>query len=226
MSGRRRARRWSPARSLLALSLAFVAGSLPSARLMTRSAGPEAREDLSRRSPGASSINRVMGRRAGVAVLTADVLKGYLPATLGRAAGAGPLTVEALALAPMAGHILVVKGRGGAALAGGVVAVDPLAFVLLCPIWVGATLKKDNARGVLVACLFYPVLRRLLGRSTAAVAVTCAAPVAMIYARLRGPGWGARPLTPALLWRRLTYDAELEGCDRRPPEVPAVGAEV
>jgi glycerol-3-phosphate acyltransferase PlsY len=154
-------------------------------------------------------------------VLTVDVLKGYLPVTLGRAAGAGPITIEALALAPMAGHIAVVRGRGGAALAGGVGAVDPSAFVLLCPVWVGATIKKDNARGALVACLLYPILRWLLGRSNASVAVSCLAPAGLIYARLRGPGWGSGPLTPRLLWRRLTCDSELpeprsEACTTSP----------
>jgi acyl phosphate:glycerol-3-phosphate acyltransferase len=172
-------------------------------------AGSEDREKLARVNPGASSINRIMGKRAAAVVLTVDVLKGYLPVSLGRVCGAGPITTEALALAPMAGHIAVVRGRGGAALAGGVGAVDPLAFLLLCPIWVGATIKKDNARGALVACLFYPVLRWLLGRSRASVAVSCLAPAGLVYSRLRGPGWGAGDLTPQLLWRRLTYDSEL-----------------
>jgi glycerol-3-phosphate acyltransferase PlsY len=201
--------RWSAGRSLFAISVAFVAGCFPTARLAATLASPAARETLARENPGASSINRVMGTRVAALVLAADVLKGYLPVTLGRAYGAGPLTVEVLALAPMAGHVAVLKGRGGAALAGGVGAVDPLSFLLLCPIWVGATLKRDNARGALVACLFYPVLRGLLGRGRASVAVSCLAPACLVYARVRGPGWGVRPLTPPLLWRRLTCDAEL-----------------
>jgi hypothetical protein len=150
-----------------------------------------------------------MGKKAAAVVLTLDVLKGYVPATVAGRVGAGPVTVEILALAPMAGHVAVLGGRGGAALAGGVVAVDPLAFLLLLPIWVGATLKNDNARGALAACLVYPGLRRALGHGRATVAITCLAPVFLIYGRLRGPGWEAKPLTAPLLWRRLTCDAEL-----------------
>ncbi len=206
---RRGAKRWSLWRSLWAVALAFAAGCFPTARIVAHVAAPEDRAQLAGENPGASSINRVMGKKAAAVVLAVDVLKGYLPVTLGRAFGAGPITTEALALAPMVGHIVVVKGRGGAALAGGLGAVDPLSFVLLCPIWVGATIKRDNARGALVACLFYPVLRWLLGRNRASVAVSCLAPAGLIYARLRGPGWGAGPLTPRLLWRRLTYDSEL-----------------
>jgi glycerol-3-phosphate acyltransferase PlsY len=151
-----------------------------------------------------------MGKRAAAVVLALDVLKGYLPATAGRYLGVGPVVVEALALAPMTGHIVALGGRGGAALAGGVVAVDPLAFMLLLPVWVGATIRRDNARGALAACLLYPGLRWSLGRSNESVAITCLAPVFLIYARLRGPGWSSRPLSPPLLWRRLIYDAELQ----------------
>jgi glycerol-3-phosphate acyltransferase PlsY len=199
----------SGARSALALALAFAAGCFPSARLVALTAGPAARERLAKENPGASSVNRVMGKKAAAVVLVLDVLKGYAPATVARRAGAGPEVVEVLALTPMAGHIAVLGGRGGAALAGGVIAVDPAAFVLLLPIWVGATVKNDNARGALAACLVYPALRKVLGRSNAAVAITCLAPLLLIYARLRGPGWTAKPLTRSLLWRRLTCDAEI-----------------
>jgi glycerol-3-phosphate acyltransferase PlsY len=211
-----RARHWPVRRSLLAVAFGFAVGCFPTARLAAKLADPVARRRLAGENPGASSINRVMGKKAAAAVLAVDVLKGSLPVVLGRDAGAGRLTVEALALAPMAGHVAVLKGRGGAALAGGVAAVDPAAFLLLAPIWVGATIKRDNARGALVACLFYPVLRLLLGRSRAGVAVSSLAPVLLIYARLRGVGWKHAPLTSALLWQRLTRDAEL----------PAPGARV
>jgi len=67
-----------------------------------------------------------------------------------------------LMLAPVAGHVTVVGGKGVATLAGAMPAADPPAFAMICPIWVGATFKTDHARVVLVACSLRPVARGLL----------------------------------------------------------------
>lgn len=201
-------RRWSLGRSLFAVTLTFAGACVPAARLAALLATPEARRRLAAANPGTSSVYRVMGKKAAVAVFTADALKGLLPPLLGRAAGAGPITIDALMLAPLAGHVVVGGGRGVAILAGSVLAADPPGFAIILPIWVAPTVKNEHARGVLVACLLFPVVRWLLGRSKARVALAAGVPLLLVYARLRGPGWADTRWTPRLVWSRLTCDAE------------------
>lgn len=211
-------RRWSLWRSVFAVSLAFAGGCIPAARLAAALATPEARQRLGTVNPGASSIYRVMGRNAGIAVFGADALAGLLPPLLGRAAGADPLTVDALMIAPLAGRIVVGGGRGVATLAGSVLAADPPGFAMILPLWAVPTARKDHGRGVLVACILFPVARRVLGRSNAQVAVSTLIPLLLIYGRLRGPGWADTQWTPRLAWWRLTRDAD-------PPHAEPSGAE-
>ena len=141
-------------------------------------------------------------------VFTVDAVRGLLPPLLGRIAGAGPLTIDALMVAPIAGHVTVGRGRGVATLAGSLLADDPAAFAMILPAWVIPTIKRDHARGVLAACLLYPATRWLLRRGSAPVAVSALVPLLLIYGRLRGPGWAHTRWTPALAWWRITRDAD------------------
>ena len=201
---------WPLWRSAAALAAAFALGCIPTARLAVRLAGADAKERLSQENPGASSINRILGKKAAMAVFTVDALKGLLPAAVGRAAGAGLRTVDCLMLAPVVAHVTVVGGKGVATMAGAMPAADPLAFAMICPIWVGATLKKDHARGVLVAISLYPVARWLLRRGGCRAALSAGLPLSLVYARLRGPGWEKTGMNPRVLWQRLVCDAELK----------------
>ena len=225
-----RRRRWSLWRSLLAVALAFAGGCVPAARLAASLAPRETRERLAAANPGTSSIFRVMGKKAAMAVFTADALKGLLPPLLGRATGADPITVDALMIAPLAGHVTVGGGRGVATLAGSILADDPPGFAMILPMWVVPTVKKDHGRGVLVACLLFPVARWLLGRGKVRVALGAFVPLLLVYGRLRGPGWAGTQWTPELAWWRITSDAEpprTEPAVAQPPVTrPPSGASV
>jgi glycerol-3-phosphate acyltransferase PlsY len=209
-SGRGR-RRWSLWRSLLAITFAFAGGCIPAARLAAAFAPRETRERLATANPGTSSVYRIMGKRAAVPVFLVDCLKGLLPPLLGRAAGADPVTVDALMLAPLAGHITVGGGRGVATLAGSVSAGDAPGFLITLPLWVLPTIKKDHGRGVLVACLLFPIVRGLLGRGRLRVVLGLFVPLLLVYGRLRGPGWAGTRWTARRIWWRVT-------CDADPPE--------
>ena len=199
---------WTFGRSAIAVSLAFAGGCVSAARVAVWLAGPGARERMTGEKPGTASVYRVVGKPAGMAVFTADALKGLLPPLIGRAAGAGPLTVDALMLAPLAAHITVGGGRGVATLAGSVLAADPPAYAIVLPIWVIPSARNDHARGVLVACLLFPFIRLLLGRGWARAAMGAGVPLLLIYGRLRGPEWSRTQWTPERVWWRLTSDAE------------------
>jgi hypothetical protein len=99
-------------------------------------------------------------------------------------------------------------------LAGSILGADPSGFAVILPIWVVPTVKKEHGRGVLVACLLFPVARWLLGRGKARVALGAGVPLLLVYGRLRGPGWSRTQFTPRVVWWRLT-------CDADPPDLAA-----
>lgn len=201
--------RWPLWRSLLWVTTAFAGGCIPAARLAAAFAPAETKRRLAAANPGTSSIYRVMGKKVAIPVFVADALKGLLPPLLGRAAGADPITVDALMLAPLAGHIAVGKGRGVATLAGSVLAGDPPGFLITLPVWVIPSARKDHGRGVLVACLLFPAVRLLWGRGKFRVLLGALVPLLLIYGRLRGPGWRRGALwSPKLVWWRVTRDAD------------------
>jgi len=208
ISSRQSRRRWPLWRSLLAVSTAFAVGCIPAARLAAMAASPRQKDRLALMNPGTSSVHSVMGRKAAVTVFTGDAVKGLAPPLLGRAAGADAVIVDALMLAPLAGHIAVGGGRGVATLCGSVLAGDPAGFFIVLPVWVIPSVKRDHARGVLAACLLFPLVRLLRGRSKTSVMMGALVPLFLIYGRLRGPGWAGTRWTSDLVWSRITCDAD------------------
>lgn len=89
---------------------------------------------------GTTNVFRVLGKRAGVAVLACDMLKGYVPAALA-AALFHPWWAIFIAAAPVVGHIysIFLKGRGGKGIATGaavVLALVPLVFLIVVTVWI------------------------------------------------------------------------------------------
>jgi glycerol-3-phosphate acyltransferase PlsY len=103
-------------RTLVAGTLGYLAGTVPSADVASRLA---TRGELDLRTsgsgnPGATNAAQVLGKRWGAMVLAADVTKGAAAGLLGRSI-AGPAGAYAAATAAVAGHIAPVwnGGRGG-----------------------------------------------------------------------------------------------------------------
>lgn len=128
--------------------VAYVLGSTPSGYLAGRARGVDVRT-LGSGNIGATNVFRVLGRTAGIAVLAADGLKGFVAArfvpvlALHVFAGSGARR-ENLALAAgvgaILGHIytcwLRFKGGKGIATSGGVVmAWAPLACLTALALW-------------------------------------------------------------------------------------------
>jgi glycerol-3-phosphate acyltransferase PlsY len=89
---------------------------------------------------GTTNVFRVLGKRAGVAVLICDMLKGYIPAILAVWLF-GPWPTIFIAAAPVVGHIysIFLKGRGGKGIATGaavVLALVPLVFGIILLVWI------------------------------------------------------------------------------------------
>jgi glycerol-3-phosphate acyltransferase PlsY len=88
---------------------------------------------------GTTNVFRVLGKRAGVVVLVCDMLKGFIPAFIA-AQFFNPWAAIFIAAAPVVGHMfsIFLKGRGGKGVATGagvVLALVPLAFLIILVVW-------------------------------------------------------------------------------------------
>jgi glycerol-3-phosphate acyltransferase PlsY len=121
------------------LLLAYIIGSIPFGLVVGKVFyGVDVREHGSG-NVGTTNVFRVLGKRAGVAVMISDILKGYVPAAIA-AALFDPWVAIFIAAAPVLGHIysIFLKGRGGKGIAtgaGAVLALVPLAFVICFATW-------------------------------------------------------------------------------------------
>lgn len=93
---------------------------------------------------GTTNAFRVLGKKAGIAVLACDMLKGYVPALLASWAF-DPWPTIFIAAAPVAGHMYSVflKGSGGKGIATGsavALALVPQIYAVVIGIWVAVLL--------------------------------------------------------------------------------------
>ncbi len=93
---------------------------------------------------GTTNAFRVLGKKAGVAVLVCDMLKGYVPALLASLLF-GPWATIVIASAPVAGHMYSVflRGSGGKGIATGsavALALVPGIYAAVLAIWIAVLL--------------------------------------------------------------------------------------
>lgn len=120
------------------LAVAYLLGTFPSAELVARARGIDIRKTGSG-NPGASNVTRTLGWKSGAAVMALDGSKGALAAALGLAVDGRPLGYAATAAA-VVGHLFPVwrslrGGKGVATAGGGMLVLNPIASVLLFPLW-------------------------------------------------------------------------------------------
>lgn len=132
---------------LVALLLSYLLGSIPSAYIAGRVLAAVDLREHGSGNLGATNVFRVLGVKAGVAVLIADTAKGAIPVwLLPGTAGVPDSEIWALAfgVAAILGHIrpvfLLWRGGGGGkgvATAGGVfLALAPLSMLASTAVWV------------------------------------------------------------------------------------------
>lgn len=129
---------------VVAIVIAYVAGSIPSAYLAGRWRGIDLRQHGSG-NLGATNVVRVLGIRIGAIVFIVDTLKGFLPVFyLPALTGASQLELVSLAIggAAIIGHVRPVfllgqKGGKGVATAGGVfLGLAWLPAVIAFAVWI------------------------------------------------------------------------------------------
>ncbi|HEX5641995.1 MAG TPA: glycerol-3-phosphate 1-O-acyltransferase PlsY [Thermoleophilia bacterium] len=143
--------------------LAYLAGSIPFGLVVGKLFyGVDVRRHGSG-NVGTTNVFRVLGKKAGVAVLVCDMLKGYIPAALA-AALFDPWFAIFIAAAPVVGHMysIFLKGRGGKGIATGaavVLALVPLVFAIVLVAWIVLLLTTRYVSvASLAAAFLVPVL--------------------------------------------------------------------
>jgi glycerol-3-phosphate acyltransferase PlsY len=159
------------ATALIALLIAYLLGSIPSAVWVGKSLyGVDVREFGSGNS-GATNTFRVLGKRAGLIVLSLDILKGWLAVTMASFISEAPAGTSqyvdlqiVLGVAAVVGHIFPVfagfrGGKGIATLFGVILAAHPLACLLSLGVFVLIFLAFNYVSlGSISAALAFPII--------------------------------------------------------------------
>ena len=148
---------------LVAVVVAYLLGSIPFAYLAGRARGVDLRT-VGSGNLGAANVFRTLGRRMGIGVMAADVLKGVVAVVIARLITDDPWPAIAAAAA-MAGHVYPVwlrfKGGKGVAVGGGaVIALTPLAALAVFAIWilVVATTRYTSLASIIGALAATPLV--------------------------------------------------------------------
>ena len=157
----------SPALVAIAVPLAYLVGTLPTAQLVAARLGRDPMAEGSG-NPGATNVARIAGWRAGVVVLLIDFAKGVVPTLVGWAL-AGRAAALALGIAAVLGHVLPLtrrlRGGKGVATTGGVLVVlfPILTAVAAVVFLVVVRLTHTSSVASLVISVGFPAAAGLLG---------------------------------------------------------------
>ena len=154
-------------KTLLVLALAgYVFGSLSFAVIVSRVMGLDDPRTYGSQNPGATNVLRSGNKKAALATLLLDALKGYFPVLLvkwyGPAFGLDDEAVAVVAMAAFVGHLWPVffrfKGGKGVATAAGILfAVEPVLGAAVMGTWLlVAFVTRYSSLAALMASVLSP----------------------------------------------------------------------
>jgi glycerol-3-phosphate acyltransferase PlsY len=154
--------------SVCVVVLSYLLGSLSFAVIVSRALGLEDPRTYGSGNPGATNVLRSGNRKAAIATLLLDALKGAVAvvfaAVMAPRLGYGPGTVAAAGLAAFLGHLYPVffrfqGGKGVATAAGVLLALDPWLGLLCLAAWLlVALLTRYSSLAALVTAVLAPIL--------------------------------------------------------------------
>lgn len=152
---------------LLATVVAYLLGSLSFAVIVSRVMGLHDPRTYGSKNPGATNVLRSGSKKAAIATLVLDALKGWLPVVLvqhwGAAYGLQEGTVALVGLAAFVGHLFPVYfgfagGKGVATALGVLLGVQLGLGLAACASWLlVAYFFRYSSLASLVAAVFAPV---------------------------------------------------------------------
>lgn len=181
--------------SVCVVTLSYMVGSLSFAVIVSRAMGLDDPRSYGSGNPGATNVLRSGNRKAAIATLLLDALKGVVAVVFaGRMAallGYGDTTVALAGLGAFLGHLYPVffrfqGGKGVATAAGVLLALNPLLGALSLATWlVVAFLSRYSSLAALVTAVLAPAYDALLHGATQRTAVIAVMSVLLVW-RHRG----------------------------------------
>ncbi|WP_047688241.1 glycerol-3-phosphate 1-O-acyltransferase PlsY [Vibrio sp. ZOR0018] len=166
--------------ALIMIISAYLLGSISSAVLICRLLRLPDPRNMGSNNPGATNVLRIGGKKAAIAVLLCDMLKGTIPVWGSYYLGIDPILLGLVAIAACLGHMYPIffhfKGGKGVATALGAIApigLDLTVFIILT--WVSvAFLFRYSSLAALVTVLLAPFYTWLIKpQYTLPVAMLC-----------------------------------------------------
>lgn len=166
--------------ALIMIISAYLLGSISSAVLICRLLRLPDPRYMGSNNPGATNVLRIGGKKAAIAVLLCDMLKGTIPVWGSYYLGIDPILLGLVAIAACLGHMYPIffhfKGGKGVATALGAIApigLDLTALIILT--WVSvAFLFRYSSLAALVTVLLAPFYTWLIKpQYTLPVAMLC-----------------------------------------------------
>jgi acyl phosphate:glycerol-3-phosphate acyltransferase len=182
---------------MLTVLVAYLLGSIPTGFLVAKSRGLDIRT-VGSGNIGATNVLRALGKPAGATVLLIDALKGWLAVAvaaplicLWTSPSASAQTQEwfklCAGIAAILGHnytcwLHFKGGKGIATSAGVVLALVPLALVIILVTWgIVVAVSRYVSLASIAAAFVLPFAVWLTGKSTTMIIVTAALAVLAIY---------------------------------------------
>lgn len=182
--------------------IGYVCGAVPTGILVGRAFGVDVRR-IGSGNIGTANVLRAAGKKAGIATMVGDMLKGILPVLIAYLFTDSEWVLAAVALAAVFGHCWPVflkfkGGKGVATGAGTSIALAPLVGLLMFALWWAvAFLTRYTSLAAIVVMLVSPVAFIVSGQPLPYV----------LYAIIGGA---------AVIWRhRENVKALLNGTERK-----------
>ncbi len=156
----------NPVYFAVALAAAYFIGNISPAILIAKACGIDIRSQGSGNA-GTTNVLRVLGKKAAIATLLIDILKGVAAVLLGRLLG-GQSVAVLCGVAVFIGHIwpILFGFRGGKGIAtgfGAIVSIEPILGLEIAVIAIlGILISKRVAVGSILAAAALPVLAYLI----------------------------------------------------------------
>ena len=172
--------------SWLLVIFAYFLGSVPTGVLVARLMGGADPRSGGSGNIGATNVLRTLGKKAAVATLAGDFLKGVIPVVIGLAVlPEDSAFIYLIAAAAILGHdfsfLLAFKGgKGVATTIGTITALNPLIALLLLATWLAAVaVTRLSSVGALTAATVSPVFA-LFVAGDGRLALFCVAAAALL----------------------------------------------
>jgi glycerol-3-phosphate acyltransferase PlsY len=171
---------------LVLIIFAYLLGSVPSGYVVGKLAGIDVRE-VGSGNIGATNVGRAVGTGQGVLTLAADAAKGFLPVSIAIHLGFEPIAIASAAIAAFLGHLYPVflnfrGGKGVATALGGLLAVAPLATLVLLVIFaLVAFSSRIVSLSAMAAAVMAPLVLWLFYQPAAVIGMGCVFAVMIVW---------------------------------------------